>query len=190
MDWRNLRTRNHEENQDCALAIKRFETEVSGVRKLTTRLVSGTLIYLNPHFNSLTHFFFDFRGIDWRSVELGDYKGHGSEGQVFKGTYLSSDVALKEVISATMSENEDLEDFADEVCLLSRISNHPHIVRFVGITKDMESSKKLFAVTEWCEMNLGDYLKQGPRFAGFDSDGDKKFSVDIVRSFGARSGRM
>ena len=35
--------------------------------------------------------------------------------------------------------------------------------------------------------SLADYLRRGPRFAGFDSDGDKKFSVDIVRSVGARS---
>ena len=33
---------------------------------------------------------------------------------------------------------------------------------------------------------MADYLRRGPRFAGFDSDGDKKFSVDIVRSVGAR----
>ena len=122
-------------------------------------------------------------GIDWRLIKRRKYIDKGSEGQVFRGTYLSSDVALKEVISATMSDNEDLVDFADEVCLLSRISNHPHIVRFFGITQEQDKEwRKLYAVTELCETSLADYLRRGPRFAGFDSDGDKKFSVDIVRS--------
>ena len=122
-------------------------------------------------------------GIDWRLVDKGSYIDHGAEGQVFKGQYLCADVALKEVLSTTMSENEDLQDFAKEVSLLSSVSNHPHIVDFIGITQSTEGLKKLFAVTSWCAMNLRDYLVDGPQFAGFSDDKTKcsDFSVSVIR---------
>ena len=115
---------------------------------------------------------------------MGAYTDHGSEGQVFRGKYLFADVALKEVLSTSMSDNEDLEDFAAEVELLSSVSNHPHIVDFIGITQCTTGMKKLFAVTTSCEMNLREYLVRGPQCAGFCSDENNSYSLQSTNRKG------
>lgn len=93
----------------------------------------------------------------------------GSAGQVFRATYLSAPVALKQVFTTMMDQDLDeknLEEFANEVTTLSRLGGHPNIVHFLGLTKcPIESSvdmmPRLYFVTRWCPTTLEKLLERG-----------------------------
>jgi len=89
----------------------------------------------------------------------------GSSGQVFRGRYLSATVALKQIFTTMLDDDLDaknLEEFANEVTTLSRLGNHPNIVQFLGLTKELSiENSRLFFVTAWCPFSLEQLLERG-----------------------------
>ena len=89
----------------------------------------------------------------------------GSSGQVFRGRYLSATVALKQIFTTMLDDDLDaknLEEFANEVTTLSRLGNHPNIVQFLGLTKELSiENPRLFFVTAWCPFSLEQLLERG-----------------------------
>eukprot|EP01119_Soliformovum_irregulare_P022915 TRINITY_DN7919_c0_g2_i2.p1 TRINITY_DN7919_c0_g2~~TRINITY_DN7919_c0_g2_i2.p1 ORF type:complete len:260 (+),score=42.94 TRINITY_DN7919_c0_g2_i2:411-1190(+) len=63
-------------------------------------------------------------GLD--DIKVGEIIGHGNFGNVYRGTWGATDVALKNL------KQEDIVSFESEVQILQRLS-HPNIVRFFGI---------------------------------------------------------
>ena len=68
--------------------------------------------------------------IDPGEIELGRRIGIGSYGEVFKGTYRFTDVAVKRILGRDASLAV-VEDFKAEIAIMRRL-RHPNIVQFMG----------------------------------------------------------
>ncbi len=77
--------------------------------------------------------------------------GSGAQGTVYKGTYLMMDVAVKLLNTQQFGSQNDLSDFYNEAKLLSEHSNHPNIVKFIGIAHKPETHQ-IALITEYCPM--------------------------------------
>ncbi len=71
------------------------------------------------------------------------------QGTVYKGTYLLTDVAVKLVPTQQFGSDKDLTDFYNEAKLLSECSNHPNIVKFIGVAHNPETNQ-VALITEFC----------------------------------------
>lgn len=95
------------------------------------------------------------------NVKVGDPIGRGGFGVVYRGTWGSSDVAIKEVLfkSALSSANtEAYRQFAHEVWIMSKLS-HPNLVHLHGITLH-----PLRMIMELCPgMDLCNFLTNNPK---------------------------
>eukprot|EP00938_MAST-03A_sp_MAST-3A-sp1_P001429 g1429.t1 len=128
--------------------------------------------------------------IDWRGINRVKRVAAGAGGLIFRADFYTEPVALKQISSQVM-DSSNLDEFSLELSMLARLSSHPGVVRFLGITKrtrsmDMLSGKKksddsmirladdepgqLFLVLQWCEG--GDLSKQIARgqFRGEDRE--------------------
>ncbi len=65
-------------------------------------------------------------GGDWVRI------GGGSFGVVFKGEYLGTEVAIKEVLP---NNTYDVEKYFERECVLMKEARHPNIVQYIGLTK-------------------------------------------------------
>eukprot|EP01119_Soliformovum_irregulare_P023682 TRINITY_DN831_c0_g1_i9.p1 TRINITY_DN831_c0_g1~~TRINITY_DN831_c0_g1_i9.p1 ORF type:complete len:935 (-),score=164.36 TRINITY_DN831_c0_g1_i9:10-2598(-) len=74
--------------------------------------------------------------------------GRGGFGDVFRGEWRRTEVAIKQLIPGTMNE-QMLKDFEAEIQVMMKIRSHPNIVQFLGAC--FESEEKMCIVTEYCE---------------------------------------
>ena len=63
--------------------------------------------------------------------------GAGAAGQVYRARMDKEEVAIKELYSQKI-EPSDMDDLSKELQIISRL-NHPHVVKFYGVTKESGS---------------------------------------------------
>jgi len=66
-------------------------------------------------------------------LEFGDVLGNGSFGEVFKGRWRKSDVAIKQVKAALLIDQKALNEFWREAEIVSHLRPHANIVSFFGV---------------------------------------------------------
>ncbi|XP_072970878.1 serine/threonine-protein kinase STY8-like isoform X2 [Typha angustifolia] len=113
--------------------------------------------------------------IDKRLLKMGEQIASGSCGDLYRGTYLGEDVAIKFLRPEHPSENLSAE-FAQEVRILRQV-RHSNIIRFIGAcTKPPE----IFIVTEYMARgSLYNFLHG--RHNGLELPLLLKISLDISR---------
>ncbi|PRP79755.1 serine/threonine-protein kinase CTR1-like [Planoprotostelium fungivorum] len=135
--------------------------------------------------NRQKHFSFDLSSLDLGNakkvvIDYNDIRGlveigQGGFGVVYSGEWRGAKVAIKQLLSQTVSR-EQLESFIQEVSLLQSLRSHPNLVMFIGTTIPPDP---LSLVTEFCECgSLDGYLQKNP-----DTPFDvlSKFVIDIAR---------
>lgn len=80
-----------------------------------------------------------------QQVSLEKKVGAGGSGQVWRGRYQGTVVALKQLYSH-MLDPEDIDEFKKEASLLSKL-RHPHIVHFYGVAV---GGNDVYLITEFC----------------------------------------
>lgn len=76
----------------------------------------------------------EFEKIDVSKITLGKRIGKGSFGEVYVGTYLGTEVAVKKILTNKISP-EFMQEFAREAALMREL-RHPNVVQFIGATMD------------------------------------------------------
>ncbi|RHZ15063.1 hypothetical protein DYB37_008408, partial [Aphanomyces astaci] len=71
--------------------------------------------------------------IDHRSIVLDGVLASGGFGVVHKATYQGDVVAVKQLLPSIDGNSDAVTDFMEEIRLCSML-DHPHIVRFIGVT--------------------------------------------------------
>ncbi|KAH0701357.1 hypothetical protein KY284_015572 [Solanum tuberosum] len=90
---------------------------------------------------------FDEWNIDFSEITIGARVGIGFFGEVFRGIWNGTEVAVKVFLEQELTE-ENIEDFANEISILSRI-RHPNVILFLGACT---TPPRLSVVTEFMEM--------------------------------------
>ncbi|MCD7451759.1 putative serine/threonine-protein kinase sis8 [Datura stramonium] len=68
--------------------------------------------------------------IPWEEITLGDRIGLGSYGEVYRGDWHATEVAVKKFLDQDLT-GESLEEFKSEVMIMRRL-RHPNVVLFMG----------------------------------------------------------
>ncbi|KAJ8549479.1 hypothetical protein K7X08_033186 [Anisodus acutangulus] len=90
---------------------------------------------------------FDEWNIDFSEITIGARVGIGFFGEVFRCTWNGTEVAVKVFLEQDLTE-ENIEDFANEISILSRV-RHPNVILFLGACT---TPPRLSVVTEFMEM--------------------------------------
>ncbi|XP_031494390.1 serine/threonine-protein kinase CTR1-like isoform X1 [Nymphaea colorata] len=91
--------------------------------------------------------------IDFSELTIGTRVGIGFFGEVFRGIWNGTDVAIKIFLEQDLTA-ENMEDFCNEISLLSRL-RHPNVILFLGACT---KPPHLSMVTEYMEMGSLYYL--------------------------------
>ncbi|XXG90209.1 hypothetical protein AAC387_Pa12g2030 [Persea americana] len=91
--------------------------------------------------------------IDFSELTVGTRVGIGFFGEVFRGTWNGTDVAIKIFLEQDLTA-ENMEDFCNEISILSRL-RHPNVILFLGACT---KPPHLSLVTEYMEMGSLYYL--------------------------------
>ncbi|CAO2813063.1 unnamed protein product [Amaranthus hypochondriacus] len=91
--------------------------------------------------------------IDYSELTEGTRVGIGFFGEVFRGIWNGTDVAIKVFLEQDLT-SENMEDFCNEVAILSRL-RHPNVILFLGACTQ---PPRLSMVTEYMEMGSLYYL--------------------------------
>ncbi|PPQ69353.1 hypothetical protein CVT25_004745 [Psilocybe cyanescens] len=83
----------------------------------------------------------DIKG-DWKKL------GSGSFGNVFKGTYLGIEVAIKEVLPST---EYDVAKYFEREWRLMKECRHPNICLFIGLSRAPPPDNRIFIISEFIE---------------------------------------
>lgn len=102
----------------------------------------------------------EFEKVDLAQLKLGKRIGKGSFGEVFIGTYLGTDVAVKK-LPANKITPEFMAEFAREASLM-RSLRHPNVVQFLGATMD---EPDICIVTEYMSKGSLYHLLHDPNVA-------------------------
>ncbi|KAH9019823.1 kinase-like protein [Lactarius pseudohatsudake] len=82
--------------------------------------------------------------------------GSGSFGNVYKGSYLGIDVAIKEVLPST---EYDVAKYFEREWRLLKESRHPNVVLYLGLSRAPEPDGRIFIISEFIENgNLRQYI--------------------------------
>ncbi|KAI0049734.1 kinase-like protein [Auriscalpium vulgare] len=101
------------------------------------------------HCADLCHTAQDIKG-DWKKL------GSGSFGNVYKGTYLGIEVAIKEVLPST---EYDVAKYFEREWRLLKESRHPNVVLYLGLSRAPEPDGRIFIISEFIENgNLRMYI--------------------------------
>ncbi|EGO02870.1 hypothetical protein SERLA73DRAFT_84743 [Serpula lacrymans var. lacrymans S7.3] len=93
--------------------------------------------------------FEDIKG-DWKKL------GSGSFGNVYKGSYLGIDVAIKEVLP---SSSYDVAKYFEREWRLMKEARHPNVVLYLGLSRAPPPDNRIFIVSEYIENgNLRMYI--------------------------------
>ncbi|KAJ7620574.1 kinase-like domain-containing protein [Mycena polygramma] len=91
----------------------------------------------------------DIKG-DWKKL------GAGSFGNVYKGTYLGIDVAIKEVLPST---EYDVAKYFEREWRLMKETRHPNCCLYIGLSRAPEPDNRIFIISEFIENgNLRVYI--------------------------------
>ena len=88
-------------------------------------------------------------GGDWVRI------GGGSFGVVFKGEYLGTEVAIKEVLP---NNTYDVEKYFERECVLMKEARHPNIVQYIGLTKSPGPDGRIYIISEFVGGNVRSYI--------------------------------
>ncbi|OWM78711.1 probable serine/threonine-protein kinase SIS8 [Punica granatum] len=91
--------------------------------------------------------------IDFSELTVGTRVGIGFFGEVFRGVWNGTDVAIKVLLEQDLTA-ENMEDFCNEISILSRL-RHPNVILFLGACT---KPPRLSLVTEYMEMGSLYYL--------------------------------
>ncbi|CAO1613759.1 unnamed protein product [Sympodiomycopsis kandeliae] len=81
--------------------------------------------------------------------------GGGSFGVVFKGEYLGTPVAIKEVLP---NNTYDVEKYFERECVLMKEARHPNIVQYIGLTKSPGPDGRIYIISEFVGGNVRNYI--------------------------------
>ncbi|KAK7689174.1 hypothetical protein QCA50_007865 [Cerrena zonata] len=91
----------------------------------------------------------DIKG-DWKKL------GSGSFGNVYKGTYLGIEVAIKEVLPST---EYDVAKYFEREWRLMKEARHPNVVQYLGLSRAPAPDGRIFIISEFIENgNLRTYI--------------------------------
>ncbi|XP_061346294.1 serine/threonine-protein kinase EDR1-like isoform X2 [Gastrolobium bilobum] len=96
---------------------------------------------------------FEEWNIDFSELTVGTRVGIGFFGEVFRGIWNGTDVAIKVFLEQDLTA-ENMEDFCNEISILSRL-RHPNVILFLGACT---KPPRLSMVTEYMEMGSLYYL--------------------------------
>lgn len=85
--------------------------------------------------------------IDFSELTVGTRVGIGFFGEVFRGIWNGTDVAIKVFLEQDLTA-ENMEDFCNEISILSRL-RHPNVILFLGACT---KPPRLSMITEYMEM--------------------------------------
>ncbi|KAK9128471.1 hypothetical protein Syun_017268 [Stephania yunnanensis] len=91
--------------------------------------------------------------IDYSELTVGTRVGIGFFGEVFRGIWNGTDVAIKIFLEQDLT-TENMEDFCNEISILSRL-RHPNVILFLGACT---KPPHLSMITEYVEMGSLYYL--------------------------------
>ncbi|KAL5478738.1 hypothetical protein ACEPAI_2015 [Sanghuangporus weigelae] len=93
--------------------------------------------------------FEDIKG-NWKKL------GSGSFGNVYKGSYLGIDVAIKEVLP---SNDYDVAKYFEREWRLMKECRHPNVVLYLGLSRAPDPDGRIFIISEFIENgNLRSYI--------------------------------
>ncbi|KAI0027497.1 kinase-like domain-containing protein [Vararia minispora EC-137] len=93
--------------------------------------------------------FDDIKG-DWKKL------GSGSFGNVYKGSYLGIDVAIKEILP---SSEYDVPKYFEREWRLLKESRHPNVVLYLGLSRAPDPDGRIFIISEFVENgNVRQYI--------------------------------
>ncbi|KAF7833918.1 serine/threonine-protein kinase EDR1-like isoform X1 [Senna tora] len=107
----------------------------------------------SPMFNNKPLLPFEGWHIDFSEITVGTRVGIGFFGEVFRGIWNGTDVAIKVFLEQDLTA-ENMEDFCNEISILSRL-RHPNVILFLGACT---KPPRLSMVTEYMEMGSLYYL--------------------------------
>ncbi|XP_073150820.1 serine/threonine-protein kinase EDR1-like isoform X2 [Henckelia pumila] len=96
---------------------------------------------------------FEEWNIDFTELTVGTRVGIGFFGEVFRGVWNGTEVAIKVFLEQDLNA-ENMEDFCNEISILSRL-RHPNVILFLGACT---KPPQLSMVTEYMEMGSLYYL--------------------------------
>ncbi|KAF8961593.1 kinase-like domain-containing protein [Flammula alnicola] len=113
----------------------------------------------------------DIKG-EWKKL------GSGSFGNVYKGTYLGIDVAIKEVLPST---EYDVAKYFEREWRLMKECRHPNICLFIGLSRAPSPDNRIFIVSEFIENgNVRLYIHD--KFKPFPWKLRLSFATDVSRA--------
>ncbi|KAK4777407.1 hypothetical protein SAY87_017594 [Trapa incisa] len=107
----------------------------------------------SPMFNNKPLLPFQEWNIDFSELTVGTRVGIGFFGEVFRGIWNGTDVAIKVLLEQDLTA-ENMEDFCNEISILSRL-RHPNVILFLGACA---KPPRLSLITEYMEMGSLYYL--------------------------------
>ncbi|ONK80099.1 uncharacterized protein A4U43_C01F13880 [Asparagus officinalis] len=136
-----------------------FQGQTSGGSQSSDFLITGDLtstwskvLHSSPFLNKPLLPFEEWN-IDFSELTVGTRVGIGFFGEVFRGIWHGTDVAIKVFLEQDLTV-ENMEDFCNEVSILSRL-RHPNVILFLGACM---KPPHLSMVTEYMEMGSLYYL--------------------------------
>ncbi|XP_038985117.1 serine/threonine-protein kinase EDR1-like [Phoenix dactylifera] len=131
-------------------------SDISGVSDLlsTEDLIStwNKVLKSSPYWNKPLVPFQEWN-IEFSELTVGTRVGIGFFGEVFRGMWNGTDVAIKVFLEQDLTA-ENMEDFCNEISILSRL-RHPNVILFLGACM---RPPHLSMVTEYMEMGSLYYL--------------------------------
>ncbi|KAF7822917.1 serine/threonine-protein kinase EDR1-like isoform X1 [Senna tora] len=107
----------------------------------------------SPMFNNKPLLPYEEWNIDFSELTVGTRVGIGFFGEVFRGIWNGTDVAIKVFLEQDLT-TENMEDFCNEISILSQL-RHPNVILFLGACT---KPPRLSMVTEYMEMGSLYYL--------------------------------
>ncbi|XP_019423487.1 PREDICTED: serine/threonine-protein kinase EDR1-like isoform X1 [Lupinus angustifolius] len=107
----------------------------------------------SPMFNNKPLLPYEGWNIDFSELTVGTRVGIGFFGEVFRGIWNGTEVAIKVFLEQDLT-SENMEDFCNEISILSRL-RHPNVILFLGACT---KPPRLSMVTEYMEMGSLYYL--------------------------------
>ncbi|KAJ1688401.1 hypothetical protein LUZ63_019791 [Rhynchospora breviuscula] len=148
------------ESTQKAVSLPSSPHEIRGPASATVHYIanqrmvtSWNEVLQGSHFLEKPPLLFEEWNIDFSELTIGTRVGIGFFGEVFRGIWNGTDVAIKVFLEQDLT-TENMEDFCNEVFILSRL-RHPNVILFLGACM---KPPNLSMVTEYMEMGSLYYL--------------------------------
>ncbi|PIN22902.1 Tyrosine kinase [Handroanthus impetiginosus] len=128
--------------------------QTSGIPQANEEMVSTwNRVLDSPMFQKKPLLPFEEWNIDFSELTVGTRVGIGFFGEVFHGIWNGTEVAIKVFLEQDLTA-ENMEDFCNEISILSRL-RHPNVILFLGACT---KPPRLSMITEYMEMGSLYYL--------------------------------